>query len=155
MAARSVGAPRTSQVVTQAWRFAAVGLVSTVAYTVLYALLRTGMAAALANAVALLATAVGNTAANRRLTFGVRGSESLGRHHLAGLMAFAVALSMTSAATALLGVVAPRASRLLELVVLSATNALATVVRFFLLRFGIARRRPPSPPSMHPERTIP
>src|SRR5438093_11937940 len=118
MAARSVGALRTSPILTQAWRFAAVGLVSTLAYTVLYALLRTGMAAALANALALLATAVGNTAANRRLTFGVRGTESLGRHHLAGLMAFAVALSMTSAATTVLGVLAPRASRLVELVVL-------------------------------------
>jgi putative flippase GtrA len=113
------------------------------------------MSAALANAAALLATAVANTAANRRLTFGVRGAESLGRHHLAGLIAFGVALSMTSAATALLGVLAPRASHIVELVVLSATNALATVVRFFLLRIGIARRRSVSPPSLHPERTIP
>ncbi len=55
-------------------RFVAVGLVSTVAYVVLFTVLRGSMTAPLANLVALAITAVGNTAVNRRYTFGVRGS---------------------------------------------------------------------------------
>ena len=46
-------------------------MASTLAYLLLYLLLRTGLGAQPANLLALLLTAVGNTAANRRLTFGV------------------------------------------------------------------------------------
>ena len=46
---------------------------STLAYLLLYVLLRAPLGAQAANCVALLLTAVANTAANRRLTFGVRG----------------------------------------------------------------------------------
>ena len=53
-------------------RFCVVGVLSTAAYVVLYVVLRTGMPAQGANALALLATAVANTAVNRRVTFGVR-----------------------------------------------------------------------------------
>src|SRR5918994_3362943 len=49
-------------------RFAGVGVASTLAYVLLYLLLRTGLGAQPANLLALLLTAVGNTAANRRLT---------------------------------------------------------------------------------------
>ncbi len=49
------------------------GSLSTLAYLVLFALLRRWTAPQLANLLALLITAIGNTAANRRLTFGVRG----------------------------------------------------------------------------------
>ena len=47
-------------------------------------LLHGALGAAGANAVALAITAVANTAANRRLTFGVRGREGLVRHHARG-----------------------------------------------------------------------
>src|SRR5689334_724761 len=50
----------------QAAVFAAVGAVSTAAYLVLYLLLRSAAPAQLANVISLLATAVANTAANRR-----------------------------------------------------------------------------------------
>src|SRR5207249_8105789 len=53
-------------------RFAVVGAASTVAYVLLYLLLRGSMAAQAANATALLVTAVANTAVNRRVTFGIR-----------------------------------------------------------------------------------
>src|SRR4051812_41208366 len=53
--------------------FAAIGVLSTLAYVGLFVLLRGFGSAQAANLVALLATAVVNTAANRRLTFGVRG----------------------------------------------------------------------------------
>src|ERR1700710_2333815 len=58
---------------SQVARFVAVGIASTVAYALLYVLLRGTLAAGAANAVALASTAVANTAANRRLTFGVVG----------------------------------------------------------------------------------
>src|SRR5262245_45616226 len=52
-------------------RFVFVGVVSTVAFALLYLLLRGPLGAGGANALALAITAVGNTAANRRLTFGM------------------------------------------------------------------------------------
>jgi putative flippase GtrA len=145
--------PPASPFLTQAIRFAAIGVMSTLAYAALYALLRGVTDAPLANGLALTATALGNTAANRRLTFGVRGSRSLARDHLAGLAALAVALSVTTPAAALLGALAPGAGRPIELVVLVGANALATVVRFFLLRSWIAGNRRTAPSAIHLERT--
>lgn len=118
--------------------FALVGVVSTLAYVGLYAALRLVWSAGIANAVALVATAVGNTAANRRLTFGVRGRRSLLRDQAAGLAAFAIALALTSGAIWLLGRLIPQADRSTEVVVLVVANALATIVRFALLRGLIA-----------------
>ncbi len=124
------------------WRqvrtFAIIGVVSTAAYAVLYALLRVAVSAPIANAIALLATAIANTAANRRLTFEVRSNDGLGRDHLAGLVAFGVALVITTASLTLLRAAAPSAGRVLELTVLIAANVAATVVRFALLRSWIA-----------------
>ena len=130
--------PRTfgRQVVT----FGLVGVISTLAYVGLFAALRPVATAGVANAVALVVTAVGNTAANRRLTFGVRGRRSLVRDQVAGLAAFAVALAMTSGAIALLGWLVPAADRTSELAVLVVANAFATSVRFLLLRGLIATR---------------
>ena len=62
-------------------RFAAVGVGSTLAYFALYLLLRLGLGPQASNLVANLVTAVGNTATNRRLTFGVTGSKNLLRDH--------------------------------------------------------------------------
>jgi hypothetical protein len=55
---------------TQVARFVAVGIASTIAYAVLYLLLRGGLGPGSANALALAFTAIANTQANRRLTFG-------------------------------------------------------------------------------------
>jgi putative flippase GtrA len=121
--------------------FAVVGVVSTIAYVVLYAALRGTMSAAAANALALLITAVGNTAANRRFTFAVRGRQGLARDHVGGLVAFAVALVITSASISMLQVVSPRAGRLVELAVLVTANVVATLARFLLLRLWIQRSR--------------
>ena len=118
--------------------FGLIGIASTLAYVGLYAVIRSVAAAGVANALALVITAVGNTAANRRLTFGVRGRRSVVRDQLAGLAALGVALALTSGAIALLGSVAPAADRTAEIVVLVAANALATAVRFLLLRGLIA-----------------
>lgn len=125
--------------------FGAIGLVSTAAYAGLYLLLRAFTGPGAANALALVITAVGNTAANRRLTFGVRDGGSMLRDQLGGLLALAVALAITTASITVLAVIAPAAGRLVELVVLVVASALATVARFVLLRTWIRRDRRPAP----------
>ncbi|MBO4160705.1 glycosyltransferase [Micromonospora antibiotica] len=121
-------------------RFALVGVVSTVAYLVLFVVTRGVLGAQPANLVALLVTAVGNTAANRRLTFGITGRRSVGRHHLQGLLAFALGLALTSGALAALHAVGTPA-RPVELAVLVAANLAATALRFLLLRLAMHHRR--------------
>ncbi|MDT7616941.1 MAG: hypothetical protein QOG20_3223 [Pseudonocardiales bacterium] len=126
-------------------RFAAIGVASTLAYLLIYALLRGSMGAFGANLVGLVITAVANTAANRRLTFGVRGREGAAAHQFQGLMVFGLGLALTSGALAALGVWWPHASQLVEMVVLVAANALSTVLRFVAFRAWIFRaRRSPS-----------
>ena len=122
--------------------FAAIGLVSTLAYVAIYSILREAVPAGVANAAALVITAVGNTAVNRRLTFKVQGRDGLARHHAAGLLALGVALAMTSASLAVLNAVAPHHPRLTEVAVLVTANAAATLVRFLLLRSALASRSP-------------
>ena len=58
----------SDQTLAQLARFGAVGVVSTVAYTVLFLLMQGWAGAQPANVIALLLTALGNTAANRRFT---------------------------------------------------------------------------------------
>ena len=125
-------------------RFVVIGVVSTLAYLVIYAALREFTSATLANAAALLITAVGNTYANRRFTFGVRGRDGAARDHLGGLIAFGIALAITTAAIGLLHLLAPSAGRIAELAVLVAANVLATAIRFLILRAWIVRERPTS-----------
>jgi putative flippase GtrA len=127
----------------QLFSFGTIGAVSTLAYAAIYAVLRQAAPPAAANAAALVITALGNTAANRRLTFAVRGSRGLARDHAAGLLALLVALAITSASLAVLPIVAPRHGRLSEIAVLVAANAAATLVRFLLMRLAIDRRRAP------------
>jgi putative flippase GtrA len=122
-------------------RFAVVGVASTVAYLLLFLLLRNAMAAQVANAVALLVTAVANTAANRRLTFRVRGAGGRLRHQFQGLAVFLLGLALTSASLVVLEAVAPHAGRLLEVSVLVAANVAATLVRFLLFRSWIFGRK--------------
>jgi putative flippase GtrA len=130
-----------SRVLREVLSFGAIGVVSTLAYAVLYTLLRGAVAAPAANAIALVVTAVGNTAANRRLTFGVRGRGSMLHDQAAGLAAFGIALLLTTVSIAILDLAAPGAGRAVELLVLVAANAAATITRFVLLRTWIA----PSP----------
>jgi hypothetical protein len=64
------------------------------------------------------------------------------RDQAAGLAALGVALAITTVAANVLAVVAPNAGSHLELAVLVAANASATVVRFVLLRAWIGRDAP-------------
>jgi putative flippase GtrA len=127
----------------QAVRFAAIGVASTLAYLLLFVLLRGGMGAQPANLIALLVTAVANTAVNRRVTFAVRGSRGAGRHQFQGLIVFAIGLGLTSGALSLLNNAAGTPARWVELTVLVGANLLATVVRFVLLRAWVFRAQRP------------
>jgi putative flippase GtrA len=120
--------------------FTAIGLASTVAYLLLFLLLRSVMPAQAANALSLLVTAVANTAANRRLTFGIRGRAQAARHQVKGLIAFAIGLGLTSGALAGLHGAAPAAGRGTEVSVLVVANLVATVLRFVLFRSWVFGR---------------
>jgi len=124
----------------QVLTFGSIGIASTIAYAIVYALLRVFASPAVANALALIATSVANTAANRRLTFGVRARTGFWQDQLAGMGALGVAIAMTSAAIALLHVTAPHASVLAEIALLTGANAAATMTRFYLLRVWFERR---------------
>jgi putative flippase GtrA len=124
---------------TQTAIFAAVGVASTLAYAVLFLLLRQLMPAQGANATALLLTAVANTAANRRYTFGVRGRGEAIRHHVQALLVLGVGLALTSGSLWLLAATAPHAGRWVEVAVLTAANLLVTVMRFAAMRAWIFR----------------
>jgi putative flippase GtrA len=136
---------RPGALARQLARFLAVGLASTVAYVLLYLGLRTGLSAQLANGISLLATAVLNTAVNRRFTFGIRGRPGLARHQAQGLPAFAAGLALTSAALAALHSVTARPARAAEVAVLVVANLLATVLRFAIYRHWVFRRRRAAP----------
>jgi putative flippase GtrA len=123
-------------------RFALVGMVSTLAYAVLFLLLRPALGAQLANGTALFVTAVANTAANSRFTFGTRGSGGALRQQGEGLVVFALALLCSSGALALVHA-ATQPSAHMELGAVVLANLVATALRFVLLRswvFHPARR---------------
>ncbi len=125
-------------------RFMGVGVLSTLAYALLFLVLQAPLGAGWANAVALLLTAVGNTAANRRLTFGVRGRADIVRHHVRGALVFFLTLALTNGALAVLHGVDPTPRRAVELAVLVAASLVATVTRYVALRtwvFAHRRRR--------------
>src|ERR1700737_937495 len=118
----------------QVVRVGAIGVVSTAAYLLLFMLMQGWAGAQAANLIALLVTAIGNTAANRRFTFGVGGRDKAGRHPVEGLIVFAIALAITSGSLGVLHAVVPAPHHLVELVVLVGANLVATAVRFVLLR---------------------
>ena len=136
---------RRSGFAGQVARFGAIGVASTIAYTLLYLALRPVLVAQAANAIALLVTAIGNTAANRRLTFAIRGAANSVRHQIQGLAVFGLALALTSLSLVFLHAAAAHPSRSLELAVLVAANLVATVLRFVLLRSWVFRARRVAP----------
>jgi len=139
----STGAAPPGSLLRQGVRFGAVGVASTAAYVSLFVVLQGWAGAQLANLIALLLTAVANTAANRRFTFGAGGTAHLARNHVEGLIVFGIALSITSGSLGLLHATTETPHRMVELGVLVAANLLATTVRFVLLRGWV----------FHPRRT--
>jgi putative flippase GtrA len=131
-------------------RFVAIGAASTAAYALLFLLLAGALGSAAASAAALALTAVGNTAANRRLTFGIRGRDGLARHQAAGFVVFVLALGLTNGALSVLHDLDRHAPRLLEAVVLVLATLAATVTRYVALSSWVFRRpaRPDPVPSL-------
>ncbi|MGZ8178492.1 glycosyltransferase [Williamsia sp. SKLECPSW1] len=127
------GVPRG--MVGQLVRFAVIGVISTVAFAVLYLLLHPMVGAQAANFVALLVTAVFNTAANRAFTFGVKGRDGAARHHMQGIVVFLFGWALTAGSLWILHAGAPGASKHVELAVLIVANLVATVTRFIALRW--------------------
>jgi glycosyltransferase involved in cell wall biosynthesis len=122
-------------------RFAGVGIASTLAYALVYVLLRAGTGAEVANAGALALTAIGNTAANRRVTFGVRGRRGLVRDIALGAVVFLLGLALTSGALAVLRGLATSPARWVEVTVLVIASVAATVTRYVALRSWVFARR--------------
>jgi glycosyltransferase involved in cell wall biosynthesis len=122
-------------------RFLLIGVLSTAAYAALYLLLRIWLGAAAANAIALALTAVANTQANRHFTFGLRGRAGLLRQHAAGALVYLLALALTGGALIVLHALAPHPSRALEVIVLVAASAFATITRYIALRSWVFARR--------------
>ncbi len=84
-----------------------------------------------------------NTAANRRLTFGIRGRGGAATAQFQGLLVFALGLALTSGTLAALHVWDPHAHRLVEMTFLVAANLAATLLRFVLFRAWVFRGRTP------------
>jgi putative flippase GtrA len=151
LAARHNGTePEFSSLPLQIARFAVIGVGSTLAYLGLYLLLRGAMPAQAANLISLLLTAVANTAANRRLTFGISGRPNAARHQFKGLLTFGIGLALTAGSLALLYASSPHPGRSTEIAVLLAANLVAAALRFALYRtwvFGRSKRGADWPPA--------
>ncbi len=124
--------------------FGMIGIASTIGYLALYAALHPALGAQGANLLALLLTAIANTAANRRFTFGMHDRSGAARDQFEGLLVFAVSLAVTSGALAVLHALTHRPPVAVEATVLVAANLAATLLRFVLFRawvFNPRRRR--------------
>ncbi|MFI6153378.1 GtrA family protein [Kitasatospora sp. NPDC051170] len=120
--------------------FAIIGVLSTLFYLGLYVVARWVVDPQIANLIALAVSAVANTAANRRFTFGIKGSEGALRHQLQGLVAFLIGLGLSAGVLALLDHAVPNASKVVEVGGLILANGLATVVRFLLMKVWVFRK---------------
>ena len=126
---------------SQLVRFASIGAVSTLVFAALFALLIGPLGVFLADVVALGLCAVANTAANRRLTFALRGRDERRRHYSTALIVALIPLAMTLAMLALLSAIGLD-SLPIALVALTATNGVAALARFTALRRWVFRPVP-------------
>jgi putative flippase GtrA len=112
---------------------------STVAYVVLYGLLRSRLGPWWANATALLATMLGNTQANRTWTFHRGGRKGLVRSYAAAGVALVVGLATSTLALAAVRATVDDPSLLIDMIVLVPSGVVATATRFLLFRHWIFR----------------
>jgi putative flippase GtrA len=122
-------------------RFLSIGVLSTLAFALLFLALSAPLGAAGANAAALALTAVANTAANRRFTFGLRGRRDLGRHHWRGAAVFVLTLALSNGSLTMLHEIDARPPRWVELAVLVAASLLATATRYVAMKTWVFTHR--------------
>jgi putative flippase GtrA len=114
-------------------RFASVGAVSTVLFGVLFWALVGPLGAFAADVVALGLCAFANTAANRRITFALRGRSGRSWHYAAGLTLAAFPLAASLVTLGVLQVVGVTAI-VPRLLALTAVNGVGTLARFVAMR---------------------
>jgi putative flippase GtrA len=149
-----IGPSTPPRFLSQVLRFGVVGVLSTLAFAVLFLALRPMFGEQAANFLALLVTAIANTGVNRWFTFGVTGRVGVVRHQLQGLLVFGLAWCITSGSLVALHGLVPGASAAEEILVLTAANLLATVLRFVLLRAWVFRARRAAPEPRRPRSTV-
>ncbi len=133
---RGTIAGQTNGLFSQVVRFGAVGVCSTLAYLVIFWAFRQVADAQWANFVALLVTAVANTAVNRFFTFGVTGRQGALGHHVQGLVVFGLGWGLTAGALwGLHRVGTPSVP--LETAALIVANLAATLMKFLLFRWWV------------------
>jgi putative flippase GtrA len=139
-------ARRPRSVLLQLVVFACVGGLFNVLYGLLYVVLRGGLDAQWANAIALIVSTIAGTWGHRRLTFGVRSNARTLRHQVIGLVLLGFSLVVTGGSLWLLDASVADPSRISELLVLAAANVGVGLVRFGVFRAAmlpglVARRR--------------
>jgi glycosyltransferase involved in cell wall biosynthesis len=123
---------------SQATRYASVGLLSTIAYLVIFFLLRGQVGMYLANVVAMGLTSVGSTFAHVRFTFGAKSKVRMRQAVLAGSLGFVTGVALTTfilAAEDWLGVFSASS----ETLAIFAGIAASAFVRLVLLRSSAYR----------------
>ena len=119
--------------------FLVVGVATTAVYGMIVAGLQGSLGLQVANVLAVVITAVGSNAGNRRLTFGVRGPAGWVRQNARGLLVIGLALALTSGSLAVLPHVVATPSAAVETGVLVTANAVAGLLHFVLLRSWVFR----------------
>lgn len=117
--------------------FTGIGVVMTLVYLALYAVISGPLGAQGANVVAWLATAVADRAANRRLTFGVMGRAGAARAQVQGLLVFGTGMVITSGSLLTLSTWVTDPGELAQLATLAGANVVAGVLRFTLLKHWV------------------
>ncbi len=132
--------------------FAVVGVLSTLLYGSTYLGFRGHLGSQDANAMALTISAAFNLFLNRRFTFGQRG-RSQDRTHARAAAVLVLSLIVSAGALVILSTTDPDASRIREVVVLTAANLTVTGIRFIAMRSWLFRSvsHPATPPVRVPE----
>ena len=125
---------RLKALAVQLMVFATVGGLFNLFYGLLYLVLREGLSAQSANAIALIVSTIAGTWGHRRITFGVRGMDRMVPHQTLGLGLLLFSLAVTAGSLWLLQASAEDPSRTAELVVLVAANLGVGLVRFAAFR---------------------
>jgi glycosyltransferase involved in cell wall biosynthesis len=123
---------------SQGTRYAGVGVVSTIAYLVTFFLLRNVLGTYVANIVAMALSTIGNTIAHVRFTFGPKSGMRMREAAIAGCVAFATGVSLTTLALGMEAAIGTT-SALSEVLAILLGIVAASFVRLILLRASAYR----------------